>query len=60
MKGNILIRGATMTLPTQTVLGDLRVRDGIIHSIAVEGTLEPLEDELFIDAEGLHLYAGND
>ncbi|RJU89973.1 MAG: dihydroorotase [Candidatus Poseidoniales archaeon] len=58
MNGNILIHGATMTLPTQTVIGDLRVRDGIIHSIAIEGTLEPLDDELFIDAEGLHLMPG--
>lgn len=58
MKGNILIHGATMTLPTQTVIGDLRVRDGIIHSIAIESTLEPLDDELFIDAEGLHLMPG--
>ena len=58
MKGNILIHGATMTLPTQTVIGDLRVRGGIIHSIAIESTLEPLDDELFIDAEGLHLMPG--
>ena len=58
MNGNILIHGATMTLPTQTVIGDLRVRDGIIHSIAIESTLEPLDDELFIDAEGLHLMPG--
>jgi len=58
MRGNILIHGATMVLPSQTVNGDLRIRNGVIDSIAVSDSLEPLEDELFLDGRWLHLLPG--
>jgi dihydroorotase len=58
MKGNVLIHGATMVLPNETGTGDLRIRDGVIHSIALGGTLEPMDDELVIDGTGLHLMPG--
>ena len=58
MNGNILIQGATMVLPHETGVGDLRIRNGIIETIALGSTLAPLEDELFIDGTGLHLLPG--
>ena len=58
MKGNVLIHGATMVLPNETGAGDLRIRDGVIHAIALGGTLEPMDDELLIDGTGLHLMPG--
>ena len=58
MNGNILIQGATMVLPHETGIGDLRIRNGIIETIALGSTLAPLEDELFIDGTGLHLLPG--
>ena len=35
MNGNILIHGATMVLPNETGVGDLRIRDGLIQRIAL-------------------------
>ena len=58
MKGNVLIHGATMVLPNETGAGDHRSRDGVIHAIALGGTLEPMDDELLIDGTGLHLMPG--
>lgn len=58
MNGNILIQGATMVLPEATKEGDLRIRNGVIETIALSEPLEPLEDELFIDGRGLHLMPG--
>jgi dihydroorotase len=58
MNGNILIQGATMVLPEATKEGDLRIRNGVIDTIALSERLEPLEDELFIDGRGLHLMPG--
>ena len=58
MKGNVLIHGATMVLPNETGAGDLRIRDGVIHAIALGGSLEPMDDELLIDGTGLHLMPG--
>jgi dihydroorotase len=58
MTGHVLIQGATMVLPTQTVIGDLRIRNGVIDSIHIGESMEPLDDELFIDGRGLHLLPG--
>ncbi len=58
MRGNMLIRGATMVLPGQTIIGDLRIKTGVIETIDPTGTLIPHEDELLVDAEGLHLLPG--
>ncbi|RJU81148.1 MAG: dihydroorotase [Candidatus Poseidoniales archaeon] len=56
--GNLLISGATMVLPEITKLGDLRITDGIISEIGESGTLENLDDEMFVDGTGLHLLPG--
>ena len=32
MNGNVLIHGATMVLPNETGVGDLRIRNGVIES----------------------------
>ena len=58
MSGNVLIHGATMVLPNHTGVGDLRIRNGLIDAIAMGSTLEPMDDELFIDGTGLHLLPG--
>ena len=58
MSGNVLIHGATMVLPNHTGVGDLRIRNGLIDAIALGSTLEPMDDELFIDGTGLHLLPG--
>ena len=58
MSGNMLIRGATMVLPGQTIIGDLRIKTGVIETIDPTGSLIPHEDELLVDAEGLHLLPG--
>ena len=58
MTGNLLIHGATMVLPDATGIGDLRIRDGRIETVALGKILKPLEDELFIDGRGLHLLPG--
>ena len=57
-EGNVLIHGATMVLPNETGVGDLRIRNGVIEAIALGGTLEPMDDELLIDGTGLHLMPG--
>ena len=58
MNGNVLIQGATMVLPDETGKGDLRIRDGIIETVALGTNLTPQDDELIIDGEGLHLLPG--
>ena len=58
MSGNILITGATMVLPTGTVVGDLRIKDGVIAEISTEKNLEAIDGELVHDATGLHLLPG--
>lgn len=57
MKGNALIHNATMLLPNADLLGDLRIREGVIETIS-STPLEPLDDEMFIDGTGLHLLPG--
>lgn len=58
MRGNMLVRGATMVLPNQTSTGDLRIVNGVIETIDTTGSLTPRNDELLVDAEGLHLLPG--
>ena len=58
MEGNILITGAKMVLPDGIVTGDLRITDGTISEISTNGNLEPRDDELIHDANGLHLLPG--
>ena len=55
MDKNILISGATMILPNETKLGDLRITDGIISEIGDAGALENNENEAYVDGTGLHL-----
>ncbi len=56
--GNLLVLNATMILPEQTVLGDLRTENGVISEIKIGGGLEPNDNEQVIDATGLHLLPG--
>ena len=56
--GNLLISGAMMVLPGATRTGDLRIAGGIITEIGEVGTLENLDDEMFVDGTGLHLLPG--
>ena len=56
--GNLLIGGATMLLPNATMVGDLRIKNGVIAEISEAGTLDGVEDELFVDGTGLHLLPG--
>ena len=58
MDGNILITGAKMVLPDGIVTGDLRITGGTISEISTNGNLEPRDDELIHDANGLHLLPG--
>lgn len=58
MKGHILISNATMILPTGTVNGDLRIREGVITEIETNSRLAKRDDEDYIDAEGLFLLPG--
>lgn len=62
--GDLLVRGATMVLPSGSVIGDLRIAAGRIEEIAPGGGLEPAVDssgrkvETVVDGEGLHLLPG--
>jgi dihydroorotase len=57
-RGNLLIVNATMVLPEDTVIGDLRVENGTITSIVAGGGIEALDGEHVIDGTGLHLLPG--
>ena len=58
MTGNLLVQNAMMALPNGIVEGDLRIVNGIIHSIAPDGGLVAKKDEFVIDGTGLHLLPG--
>ena len=58
MNGNILITGAKMVLPNSTIVGDLRIKDGIISEISTEEQLLPNDDEVVYDATGKYLLPG--
>ena len=55
MGGDVLIQNAAMVLPSGIVEGDLRVKSGIIQTIAPNGGLDHHTGELIIDATGLYL-----
>ena len=55
---DLLICGATMVLPEQTIIGDLRIKDGKISQISTDVGIEPEEGEHFVDGTGLHLLPG--
>ena len=56
--GNLLIRNSAMVTAGRIVEGDLRVAGGKIVAVAPGGGLEPRNDELVIDGDGLHLLPG--
>ena len=58
MTGNLLVQNAMMVLPNRIVEGDLRIVNGIIHSIAPNGGLVVNEGEFVIDGTGLYLLPG--
>ena len=58
MKGNMLIQNGTMYLQKKKEVGDLRIKSGVISTIATGGGLEPNGEEVVIDATGLHLLPG--
>mgnify|MGYP001357881580 CR=1 FL=1 len=58
VSGNLLIRGSTMVLAGQEVVGDLRVSNGKISAVCPGGGLDPMSGETVIDGEGLHLLPG--
>ena len=58
MKGNMLIQNGTMYLQKKAEIGDLRIKAGVISTIATGGGLEPNGEEVVIDATGLHLLPG--
>ena len=58
MQGNVLIQNASLVLANRVVEGDLRVANGSIQTVAQGGGLESKNNELLIDATGLHLLPG--
>ena len=58
MGGDVLIQNAAMVLPNGIKEGDLRVKSGIIQTIAPNGGLDHHPGELLIDATGLYLLPG--
>ena len=58
MNGRLLVQNAMMVLPNRIVEGDLRVRNGLIKTVAPFGGLQPEIGELVIDGTGLHLLPG--
>jgi dihydroorotase len=56
--GNLLITGATVVMFEKTTLADVRVSNGVIETIDESRKLTPLDDEVVIDATGLHLLPG--
>ena len=58
-RNSLLIKSATMVLPNKSLKGDLRIENGKITEINPGGDTTLLhEDEVVIDAEGLHLLPG--
>ena len=58
MSGDLLIQNVMMALPSGIVEGDLRIIKGTIRTIAPNGGIEPVLDEMVIDGTGLHLLPG--
>ena len=58
MARGLLIKNSEMIIQGKISQGDLRVKDGIIETIAIGGGLNHRKDEDFIDGEGLYLLPG--
>ena len=58
MGGDVLIQNAAMVLPSGIAEGDLRIKSGIIKTIAPNGGLDHHPGELIIDATGLYMLPG--
>ena len=58
MARGLLIKNSEMIIQGKISQGDLRVKDGIIETIAIGGGLNHRNDEDFIDGEGLYLLPG--
>ncbi len=58
MDGHLLIQNASLVLPNRIVLGDLRVANGSIKTVAEGGGLDGCDGEIVIDGTGLHLIPG--
>ena len=58
MTGDLLVQNAMLGLPNGIVEGDLRIVNGVIHTIARHGGLVAKENEFVIDGTGLHLLPG--
>ena len=55
MSGGLLIQNSMMVLPNGIVQGDLRVVDGIITTIALNGVIDPVFGEIVIAVSYTHL-----
>ena len=54
-KGNLLVTNASIVLESEILVGDLRIKDGIIQEISTSTKIEAEEGELVVDGTGLHL-----
>ena len=57
-KGNLLVTNASIVLESEILVGDLRIKDGIIQEISTSTKIEAEEGELVVDGTGLHLMPG--
>ena len=53
--GNVLITNTSMVLPDGIYVGDIRIHQGFISEIMIDGSLELNSNEIKIDGTGLHL-----
>ena len=60
MGRGLLIINAEMIIEGNISFGDLRIKNGLIHTVAIGGGLSINHDEDLIDAEGLHLITWSD
>mgnify|MGYP006079105681 CR=1 FL=1 len=58
MGRGLLIINAEMIIQGNISFGDLRIKNGLIHTVAIGGGLFINDDEDLIDAEGLYLLPG--
>ena len=56
--GNVLITNTSMVLPDGIYVGDIRIHQGFISEIMIDGSLELNSNEIKIDGTGLHLLPG--
>jgi len=58
MSRGLLIKNAEMVVEGRVAFGDLRIEDGLIHTVAIGGGLSKKGEENLIDAEGMYLLPG--